>query len=264
MRKLLPALCLLAFLCTGAPAQSAAPQTALPIEIKMLYLKLLNREPDYDTIIRENPAYIADPRRFDNPVIMEQQRAMLKNLYNKSGKSQRLQVYKTIGYDYPDSDARTITTRPIPITDPVIFRVSPTDVYAVFIRNPKDLETLAPPFEYDNFVWLKTAFNNEMNTLLTLQPLAADPEDVTLPSGETVHVVLAKVVRLSLDDPTGDRLLLDKKFEGNQGLPVPALQNPASPGQSLPPATVTPSAPTPPAPVAPSAEDDLPLPPAAQ
>jgi len=254
------ALFLVLFLGAMMPALAQGPSTAepsLPVEVKLLYFKLLNRTPDYDDIIRNNPTFKDNPARLNNPVVLDQQRNMLKGLYDKTGLNQKLVIRKKLNFVSVDLSRRTAITQPITIDDPVIYRFSDTEKYAIFIRNPKDIETLKPPFEFDDFAALNLISNYGADATMIVQPLAADPQDFTLKSGDVVHVILAKVTALSIDQPDGSKLILDKRFDGAGALPVPAA--PTHPN-ALPTAAVptNPVVPQPAAPAVPSAEETLP------
>ena len=228
------------------PVKPPAVETALPIQMKMLYLKLLNRQPDYEAVIRENPTYQKDPNRFANATVMEQQRKMLQSLYDQAGTAQKILVRKPLQFTNVDPDQRTAILKDPGLDDPVVFRLGEGDTYALFIRNFADIKNLAAPYEFDDFENLMgTAMGSKpVPAILTIQPIAADPEDFVLNTKEKVHVILGRVTALSFEQKNGERLLLDKRFDAKPALPIPTPVSGPVPAagsdhKALPPATVT-------------------------
>lgn len=213
----------------------------LPIEIKMLYMKLLGQKPDYDAIIQSGAAYQENPARFANQAIMDQQRGMLKELYDRAGPDHAFVVQKDMKFMNVDVAARTADTQPIPFDEPIVFSMSPDEKYGLFLRNSKEIEHLSPPYEFDELLALRGMAGIDgylAPVRLTVVPLAADPEDFPLANGDKVKVILAKIVAINVDSMEGDRLVLSKKLNRPEAtIPLPdttKIQN----GNSLPPARV--------------------------
>lgn len=230
------------YIGAASPAFSqAAESETLPIEIKMLYYKLLNRTPDYYEIIYSNPEFQNNRHKFGQEVLVNQQHMLLQKLYNEAGKSKQLYVQKPMMASSMSFKGRSILFEPIAIDDPILYKVSDTDVYGIFLRNGNLLASLAPPYEFDDFVSLEGAHmmqKGRFNVQLVLEPVAADPTPFILDNGTSVNVILADIVELKLLEDRDQKLLLYKRFNDNNGLPVPVPVAPANRDyMPLPPAT---------------------------
>lgn len=244
MLHLFIAICFSVAMFSLSPLSSASAQVAeddtLAIEIHMLYLKLLNRQPDYSALIYSNPEFQSSPKKFGQEAILNQQFRLLQTIYNEAGKSKPIYHSKDLPAVEFSRNARQIHFNAIPMTEPLLFALSETETYGVFIRNGDLLERIAPPYEFDDF----TSISNLMairkgfiRAQFMLEPIAADTTPFPLESGENVNVVLADLIELKLIDETSGKLLLHKKFNDNNGLPIPVVVPTNRDYMPLPPAT---------------------------
>lgn len=226
------------------PMASIVEEDSLPVEIKLLYMKLLNQTPDFDALIASNRSLNKVNDSFGQAALIAQQKSFLQNLYGKSGPQKNIFLSKKMVMNNANRDTRTLSLAPLNADEPIIMTMNDTEQYGVFLHNGALMETLVAPFEFDDFSSLHnltSSGKNKFDVHLTVKPIAADPNDFTLASGESVHVILADIVRVKILDPFSGKLLIDKRFEdtaANDGLPVPnAAATAAGENMPLPPAT---------------------------
>lgn len=230
----------LSFLHIPSTHAQVAEDDSLPIEIHMLYLKLLNRQPDYSALIYSNPEFQSSPKKFGQEAILNQQFRLLQTLYNEAGKSKPIYLSKDIPVVEFSRGGRLLHFNAIPMTEPLLFPLDETDTYGVFIRNGDLLERVAPPYEFDDFTSISniiTVKKGFIRAQFMLEPVAADDKPFPLENGQSVHVVLADLIELKLIDEASGKLLLHKKFNDNNGLPVPVVVPTNRDYMPLPPAT---------------------------
>lgn len=233
--------CVLLVASTTHGNAQAMENDTLPIEIKMLHLKLMNQKPDFYEIIYSNPEFQANRHKFGQEVLINQQQMVLQKIYDNAGKDKPIfarKVMKTQGMSFP---TRRISFDAIEPTDPILFPVGKDDTYAVFIRNGNVLNALAAPYEFDDFTSLETTNMVQkglFNVHLVLTPVAADSVPYVMDNGQSVKVILADIAEVKLENNSDKKLLLHKKFNDNNGLPVPVPVAPANKDyMPLPPAT---------------------------
>lgn len=223
-----------------AMAQVAANET-LPIEIKMLHMKLSGQKPDYDKILYSNPEFQANRHKFGQEALLNQQINLLRTLYNNAGADTPIYINKHLRATNMSARGRSIIFEPIAINDPIIFHADGGEIFGVFLRNGDVLGKFIAPFEFDDFMSLEAAFLSQKGSIqvhMVIDPVAADKQPFVLDSGETVNVILADIAEIKLINDRDRKLLLHKKFNDNNGLPVPVPVVPTNRDyMPLPPAT---------------------------
>jgi hypothetical protein len=199
-------------LCLANGARAQEEEQTLPIEVALLYDKLSGTVPDFDAYIAANDSLQKTADQFGQNALLEQQRRMLKAIYDGFSEATVLKSVKEIPITMPRPELRRIEMMPVDPFDPILFRLSDDKVYGVFIRNAADLATLKPPFEFEAIKGLDPTMMDKV-AALTLRPIAADPEPFPLPDGTPVRVILADVVELRLYTLIDRRLMLQKRFK---------------------------------------------------
>jgi hypothetical protein len=227
MRILSGIVALILTLASPAHAQMIAEpiQETLPIEIKMLYMKLLKQQPDYDALVTANLSTETTAQQL-------QQQHSLKTIYDHAGTRTPLFVKQKLVITHVDMATQIITFKEPSASDPILFTLGAGESYGVFIRNADILKSLAPPFKFINIEQanaMALSSSPELPVEYVLMPLVADPTDFTLADGKTVHVILADVIDFKAFLPDRSRVILHKNF-----LDIPAPEN-ASPSSGLMP-----------------------------
>lgn len=202
---------------------------SLAIEVMMLHEKMLERTPDYMTIILANPEFALAAKRdgFGQSALINQQRILLERLYNESGPNKPLYATKRMIPSSINEHGRIILFDRIEPDDPFLFRVTPDNAYAIFVRNGEVLSRLRPPYEFDDFVSLKRtshAQKGRFSVQFTLKPVAADDRPFALSAQESVKVLLAEITEIRIEEDGSRKLLLYKKLNDDGGLPLPVPQ----------------------------------------
>lgn len=200
-----------------ALAQDIAPQAeTLPIEVALLYHKLLKQDPPYEQLIYSNQSLVKSADGFGQTALIGQQRSALQKMYEGLGDKTLIHSSYRMHMKGVVSDQRRLDLSGIDADIPLIYPLNDSNRYGVFIRNAREVTQLTPPYAFDNFPDLAFRFNTGKVVLpveLTLKPVAADTKDFALGNGGRVHVILADVVQINVEDEQGKRVLLQKRFK---------------------------------------------------
>jgi hypothetical protein len=195
---------------------TASASDSLPIEVALAYYKILGAEPNYAAMIYQNKNLIKNTKGFGQEALREQQKKALQEAFAKTTKDSVLFSSKKMFLDTVDVANRRLVLTGLEPDIPLIFPLSDTDKYGVFIRNVAEVVSMVPPYEFDDFVSLNYEQNHKhflLPTEITLKPVAADVNDFMLNSGTAVHVLVADIVEIKIIDSSGKRLLLQKRFK---------------------------------------------------
>lgn len=204
-------------------AQQQQPVTppmkdTVPIQVALMYDKLLNVQPDLVSLMELNPYFKEDPQRFGNEVMRQQQLDELKKMYDGFGKETVFLVKKRLTIKNVDSETKKVTMEGLTPDDPFIFDLTEKDRYGIFLRNPDQALTLESPYEFEEF-YLLYGYQTKGTTFPTeivVRPVAADKEPFPLADGQSVKPVIADVVEITVLNPDGQRIALIKRFNGWQ------------------------------------------------
>lgn len=207
---------------TPVPASAQASdvqllEETLPIEVKILYYKLLGEIPDFAEIVNSNPALQKRKAEFGYEAILLEQKKMLETMYEDAGLHTMVHAKRRMIINEMKPNVRAIKLEPLRADQPFLFEVGPGDTYGVFVRNTAELHDLKEPFVSDNIISLYANFIGNLRNLnveFILKPLAADSHGFTMPDGSNVKVILADVVEMRILDPNGSEALLQKRFGG--------------------------------------------------
>ncbi|MDB5478252.1 MAG: hypothetical protein JWM96_747 [Alphaproteobacteria bacterium] len=207
---------LLAF--TAMPARAGVngdQPEALPLEIGLLYNKLLERTPNYDSLLASNPSLRRGSPSYVGDARLVEQKIFLQGLYNSYSANTPMVVSRFLKVEEVNTQLRSALLQTIEMDDPVIYQIGGEN-YGIFLRNGKAISALAPPYEFDNFDMLQSYTEKgkgPVRASILIRPVAADPEDFIMPSGAKIHVILAEAMAVEITAPREKRIIVYKKFE---------------------------------------------------
>ena len=189
----------------------------LPIEINLMYLKLSKKEPNFDFLVFANPSFRQTEQRVSDSDNIKKERDALQAMFESFTPNTVFYAEKNINLDAYFANNNTIKTEGIEPYDPILYPVTPTDVYGIFIRNARDTLRLRPPFEYGTPSSLMMVEEDKLKDLpaeMTLKPLAADIEPYYTEDNKPIKVIVADIVEIKIyKDKEKTTLLLQKRFK---------------------------------------------------
>lgn len=186
-----------------------APREMLPVEAALLYTKLIKIEPNYNALIASNPSIKNDPARFGNDVLMKQQYAALKNIYDSFTPNKVILLKKRVRVLAVDGEKRIVTIDGLTPDEPFLFPLNDNETYGVFLRNAKEVGTMSPPYEFDDFFSIVKDFTYAAE--ITVKPLVADREPFPLADGKFAKPIIGDVVEINLIKQSGNSVI-KKRF----------------------------------------------------
>jgi hypothetical protein len=229
----------------GARSYISSPPfvETLPIEVALMYAKLNKEEPNFDFLVFANPAFRSDKRKFGDAESIKKERILLETIYKDMALDRTVfHAEKTLDIITPFTDSTAIRTRGIEPFDPVVYEMTASDAYGVFIRNARDTLKLKVPFETGSIGTFMEMDQKELAGLpveLTLRPLAVDREGYLTDSNRMLKVLIADVVEIKIYNKDKEKLLLQKRFKNWQPY-VPPKEDETFKTDNLIPAPATP------------------------
>lgn len=198
------------------PAESSFAET-LPIEVNLMYLKLSKKDPNFDFLVFADPTFRDKEQRYSDSDNIKKQRDALQALFDSFNKDTVFYAEKTINLDAYFANNNTIKLEGIEPYEPILYPVTPTDVYGIFIRNARDTLRLRPPFEYgvpSALMMIEAEKLKNLPVEMTLKPLVADVEPFYLEENKPIKVLVADIVEVKVyKDAEKTSLLLQKRFK---------------------------------------------------
>ncbi len=198
-----------------AQTNNSRQKESLPIEIQLVYMKLLKQVPNYETLISSNSALKQANETEVDPIAFLKNKKLLTDLYDHAGMNTPIYGHGKLSVTNVDATTRIPTFKPPLSDEPLVFTTETGESFGVFIRNTKTLETIQPPYVSINADELQKtiySFPEGIPVDYVLKPIAADTKDYTTPDGKPVHVILADVIDLKVYTAKGDYLILHKNF----------------------------------------------------
>lgn len=198
-----------------AAAQDAdsLPRVTIPLEVAMIYHKLINTTPDFQQLANYSPR-LDKVGSFGRDALLAEEKSNLEDVFKKTRRDTLIIVRVPLAIDSYDSTAETISLKTLDGDTPFTFDVGNT-TYGVFIRNASFVMPVSAPY-LSNTNWGNIQILKNVNRLalveLTLKPLGADDADFTTFDDQTVKPILADVLDLKIFDPQyTDNMLLHKR-----------------------------------------------------
>lgn len=212
-----------------APSSTAAPSVpsppyaeTLPVEVSLMYSKLLKDTPNFDFLVFANPDFRKNIERYSDASAVKKEKAALEAIYNGFNEQTLFYSEKTVQMNLSDADIEVIKIRGIEPFEPIIYEMTSTDKYGLFIRNASSTLRLSPPFEVleaSRILDMPDDALAEVVAEMTIKPLVADREDFEIESdplmrrSKKVKVLVGDIVELKLFDKDKEHLLLQKRFK---------------------------------------------------
>lgn len=199
------------------PATTPIPDT-VPVQVALMYDKLLGIKPDFQAIMELNQNLKEDPTKFGNDVLRKQQMAILQKTYAEQSKDSVFLIKRRVTVKKVDDATQTVTIDGLTDTDPFLFPLTDDDQYGIFLHNSKDMLSFGPPFEYKYF-YSFAGYEIKDKTFpleILVRPVAADRQPFPLEDGTQVKPVIADIVQITILDPDGKQVALVKRFNGWQ------------------------------------------------
>jgi hypothetical protein len=196
-----------------APPVSAMPES-LPVEVALLYQKLINEMPSYDRYIYSNKDIILPDNETARSEVLEKHRDDLRLFYEKASRDTLIVSHSPLKLSDVDLAKKRFAFDMNP-DEPLIFRPSEGESYGVFIRNALETIFLVPPYiAYQEIAAAEnlTTPGTEVSVELILKPLGADRKPIRL-NKELIRPILADAVSLKVFDASG-KTILEKRFGG--------------------------------------------------
>lgn len=191
-------------------------EQSLPVEVALIYSRLLGQPVDYDALMVLNETQATDKAAFGQAALRAYQREGLKKIYDSYGDDTVLYVRKRVIFDTVDSGLRTAKITNILSDEPFLYNLTATDRYGVFVVNAKELEEIKPPYRYDDFPHLVSSGPGPTKTYpaeIILKPVAADTQPFTLKDGTSVKPLLTHIVDIMVFDENGKDIVIHKRFK---------------------------------------------------
>ncbi len=197
------------------PVEAARPAT-IPLEVAMLYAKLLNVPPDFNALAKASPK-IENTPEFGRDALITQERNALEGVFQATKRNSLITVRQNFAINSIAPSLQTIQFKDLDADSPINFEVANV-TYGVFIRNAASMVLpLQAPF-YRGGDWAalqKMALDKKQPMIeLTLKPLGADSANFTTYRDQIVKPIMADLIEIKLYDPLdATHLLLDKRDE---------------------------------------------------
>jgi hypothetical protein len=198
-----------------ALAQSAdsPPRVSIPLEVAMIYHKLINTAPNFDQLAQYSPR-LTSVGTFGREAILAEEKSNLEDVYKKTRRDTLIIVRLPLAVQNYDSEAQTLSLKTLDGDTPFTFDVGAT-TYGVFIRNAAFVSPITTPY-LGTANWGNIQILQNTNRLalveLTLKPLGADDANFKTFDDQTVKPILADLIDIKVFDPQyTDNLLLHKR-----------------------------------------------------
>ncbi len=203
---------------TRAHAQEPPVQVlheAFPVEVALTYDKLTGITPDYDALMALNPAVKRDPNRFGSDVLYQQRVSLLRHTYDDLNQDSVLMVKKRVTVKEANPSKHTITMEGLTPDEPIVFDLTATERYGIFLRNAKDVLTMIAPFHYEEYFYLQ-AYSNIGVTYpvqIVVKPVMADTVPFVMADGTSIKPIIADIVEITLFGDDGVNIAAVKRFD---------------------------------------------------
>ena len=225
MRKtflLLSGLSALALLVSPA-AQAQMPEAApierpetIPLEVAMVYAKLLNARPAFDELAQNSPR-LQDAPEFGRDALIAEEKAKLEKVFAQIKRNNLIITRLPMAIGSIAPSLQTLEFKGLDADTPFTYPVGPV-TYGVFIRNAAAMTNpiQAPFFKGNDWSTLQSlSIGNQMPMVeLTLKPMGADEQNFTTYQDDIVKPIIADLIEIRILDPKDNsHLLLSKRDE---------------------------------------------------
>lgn len=172
------------------------PQASIPIDVAMIYHKKINQEPDFSVIAKKSPFYQQAPD-FAKDIILQQEIASLKKMYNDPNKMDNLIVFEDFSIAEVNQDQKTFRFENFDFNTHYTYDYN-GKTYAVFIKNIDDYTNLPADGQAYPVVRNAKLYNSPVAAELTLRPVSADKKPFMLYDDKEANLILADLIDLKL------------------------------------------------------------------
>ncbi|HEY1095795.1 MAG TPA: hypothetical protein VGF14_00985 [Alphaproteobacteria bacterium] len=212
----------LGLLLTGQPAsraqtvEEAPPAVTIPLEVAMIYHKLLNTPPNFEQLVLYSPKLENAPE-FGRQALIAQEKVNLERVYNQTKRDTLLVIREPMAIKAISMDAEQIELKRLDGDTPFTYNVGKT-TYGVFLRNAGSmvLPIKSPYVQMVNWSTLAQLARVQKMVIveMKLKPMGADDQNFTTFSDDIVKPILADVIDLRIYHPQmTESLLLHKRDE---------------------------------------------------
>lgn len=192
--------------------EEARPQT-IPLEIAMIYHKLLNTNPDFNALARANPK-IKNAPEFGREALVAEERANLQRVFQTVKRDNLIVIRQSFPIASIAPTLQTIEFKYIDADTPFVYSVGDVN-YGVFIRNAANMvQPMQAPFNRggDWATLQKMSIDKKSPIIeLILKPLGADQSNFTTYQDDVVKPLIADLVEIKVYDPIDTTVLLLSK-----------------------------------------------------
>jgi hypothetical protein len=191
------------------------PRMTIPLEVALVYHKLLNTPPNFDQLAQYSPK-LENAGTFGREALLTQEKSTLENVYKNTKRDQLIVVQQAMAVDTINVEDQQISIKNLDGDTPFTFEVGPT-TFGVFIRNTNFINPISAPF-YKTPSWSTLAANQRAQRHvileLTLRPRGADEANFTTYDDRIVKPIIADLIDLKIIDPRfTENLLVHKRDE---------------------------------------------------
>lgn len=222
-RLILPLIALglgLPFFCTSVQAQAIdnepPPRITIPVEVAMIYHRLLNTAPSFEQLAIDSPRLKNTPE-FGRNALVTDEKTKLEKVYGTITRDTLITIRQPVQIKTINETKQTLEFKNLDADTPFLFPVG-TTTYGIFIRNaPAMVSPVQGPF-YKGIDWrgLKDFYDENRLIIaeMTLKPMGADEHDFTTYQDDVVKPILADLIEIRLYNPQEtNRLLMAKRDE---------------------------------------------------
>jgi hypothetical protein len=210
-------LCLSSVYAQSTTDNEPPPRVTIPLEVAMIYHRLLNTPPAFDQLAMNSPR-LENTTEFGRNALLAEEKTKLEKVYGALKRNTPIVIRQPVLISSIDAIQRNLQLKGIDADTPFLFPVGNT-TYGVFTRNAAAMVSpLQEPFYKGGIDWvtLKNLYTENQMVIaeMTFTPMGADEQNFTTYQDDVVKPILADMIELRLYHPTEtQRLLLVKRDE---------------------------------------------------
>lgn len=208
----------LCVMSAAAMAQNKAtppPRVTIPLEVALIYHKLLNVTPNFDQLAQYSPK-LDNVGSFGRDALLAQEKSNLEHVFKNTKRDQLIVIEQTMAIADIDPQAERLSMKNLDGDTPFTFEVGDT-TYGVFIRNTDFIDPIKGAFQkIPSWSSLINNYQSKRHVIveLLLRPRGADDTNFTTYDDRTVKPIITDLIDLKIIDPRfTNNMLLHKRDE---------------------------------------------------
>lgn len=208
------------------PADEPLPNVTIPLEVAMIYYKLLNTTPNFNMLALQSPR-LANTSEFGRDALVTEEKVKLEKVYAAMKRDTQIVIREPMAISEIQPEQQIIKLKGLDGDTPFTYQVGNVN-YGVFIRNATSMSPIRAPY-FGTVEWsgLNTLFSERRHVLveMRLKPMGADEENFTTYEDDVVKPIIADIVDLRIYNPEYTTSLLLNKRDEKVMAPPSKLEN---------------------------------------